>query len=323
MLDFTLAVCTYNGVNRLPAVLDSLQQQINTENIQWEVMVVDNNSCDRTPAVVKDYQAYWSLTNPLRYVTEPKQGLAFARNRAVAEARGNWVGFLDDDTVPLPNWVAAAAQFAQQHPEVGAYGGQIHGDFEVEPMAGFEKIAVFLAIVERGDQPYCYEPAKRMLPPGAGLIVRRQAWLDHAPTQPWLTGRSATSMMAGEDLEALAHIQNAGWEVWYSPTMEMYHKIPQQRLELDYLRRLAWGIGLCRHHLRMMRKPNWQVSLLTPLYLVNDLTKLLVHVLTTQLEPPVFRSVELRYRLATLLSPFYLLYKSIRFPAPAQNQLQK
>lgn len=315
MVDLTLAICTYNGAHRLPAVLDSLQQQTNTENIQWEIIVVDNNSCDRTPEVVKTYQACWPLSPPLRYVTEPKQGLAFARNRAVAEAAGNWVGFLDDDTVPRPNWVAAAAQFAQQHPEVGAYGGQIHGDFEVEPMAGFEKIAVFLAIVERGNQPYCYQPNKRMLPPGAGLVVRRQAWLKHAPAQPRLVGRSATSMMAGEDLEALAYIQNAGWEIWYNPAMEMTHKIPQHRLELDYLRRLAWGIGLCRHHLRMMRKPRWQVNLLTPLYLVNDFGKLLTHLLTTQLEPPIFRSVELRYRLATLLSPFYLLYQSIRPPA--------
>jgi glycosyltransferase involved in cell wall biosynthesis len=319
MLDFTLAICTYNGANRLPAVLGSVQQQIDADQIQWEVVVVDNNSCDRTPEVVKAYQSCWSLVTPLRYVTEPQQGLAFARNRAVAEAYGAWVAFLDDDTVPQPNWVAAAHQFAQQRPHIGAYGGQIHADFEVEPAAGIEKIAVFLAIVERGNQPYCYQPAKRMLPPGAGLVVRRQIWLDHAPSQPHLTGRTLTSMMAGEDLEVLAHIQKAGWEIWYNPIMELYHKIPQQRLELAYLQGLAWGIGLCRHHIRMVRTPKWQVNLLTPLYVINDLIRLLTHLLTSQSEPLVFRSVELRYRLATLLSPFYLLYQSVRPPAPVQK----
>jgi hypothetical protein len=43
------------------------------------------------------------------------------------------VGFLDDDNIPAPNWVAAAYAFAQEHPAAGAYGSRIHGDFEVTP----------------------------------------------------------------------------------------------------------------------------------------------------------------------------------------------
>lgn len=60
MLDFTVAIPTYNGANRLPLVLEKLRSQINTENISWEVIIVDNNSSDNTSKIVQDYQSRFS-----------------------------------------------------------------------------------------------------------------------------------------------------------------------------------------------------------------------------------------------------------------------
>lgn len=56
MVDFTVAIPTYNGAQRLPDVLEALKLQTGTESFIWEVLVVDNNSQDTTAEVVKAYQ---------------------------------------------------------------------------------------------------------------------------------------------------------------------------------------------------------------------------------------------------------------------------
>ena len=41
---------------------------------------------------------------PVRYIPEPRRGYGYARNRGLAEARGEFIYFLDDDCVPAPDW---------------------------------------------------------------------------------------------------------------------------------------------------------------------------------------------------------------------------
>lgn len=57
MIELTVAICTYNGAARLPQVLDRLVTQIDTQQFLWEIIVIDNNSRDRTADVVHQYQA--------------------------------------------------------------------------------------------------------------------------------------------------------------------------------------------------------------------------------------------------------------------------
>ena len=258
MINFSVAICTYNGELRLPEVLAQLRCQINIESLDWEIIVIDNNSTDNTAKVVQKYQLDWSCNYPLKYCFEQQQGLASARQRAILEAQGEFVAFLDDDNIPTSNWVAAAYNFGKNNPQAGAYGGQIHGDFEVKPSDKIKNVAsYYLALVQRGSKPHIYS-SRGVLPPGAGLVIRRQAWIENVPQNTFLKGRLGKSMLASEDLEVLLYIQKAGWEIWYNPEMLLYHKIPRQRLEREYLIPLVRGIGLARHHIRMIRLQVWQ-----------------------------------------------------------------
>ncbi len=63
------------------------------------MIVVDNNSTDITAEIVESYQPNWPQSVPLRYAFAPKQGAAFARQRAVEKAKGEFIGFLDDDNL--------------------------------------------------------------------------------------------------------------------------------------------------------------------------------------------------------------------------------
>lgn len=306
MVDFTVAIPTYNGANRLPEVLERLRSQVFPQPIYWEVIVVDNNSNDHTADVVSQYQKDFPC--PLHYCLETQQGAAFARKRAIQVALGEIIGFLDDDNIPALDWVAQAIAFAEQHPRAGAWGSQIHPDYEVPPPEGFHQLQPYLAIVERGSKPKLYDPKKLLLPPSAGLVIRRSIWLAAVPSDPILSGRVEGNMLTGEDLEAIAHIQRAGWEVWYNPAMEMHHKIPARRLELSYLLPFFRGIGLSRYVTRMVNVAPWLRPIATLLYAANDLRKLLLHLLTyrasawTDLVP----ACQLQLYLGSLQSPFFL-----------------
>ncbi|WP_427160623.1 hormogonium polysaccharide biosynthesis glycosyltransferase HpsE [Aliinostoc sp. HNIBRCY26] len=307
-LDFTVAIPTYNGEHRLPELLERLRNQINTENLSWEIIVVDNNSTDNTSKVVQAYQENWHCSYPLKYIFEDKQGAAYARKRAVIEARGQLIGFLDDDNYPIPTWVSAAYAFAQQHPQAGAYGSQIHPDWEVEPPENFERIAPFLAITERGNLPLRYEADKKLLPPSAGLVVRRQVWLDSVPEQPILTGRVVGNMLTGEDLEMLCYIQKSGWEIWYNPEMEIYHKIPGVRLTEEYLIPFFRGVGLSRHVTRMLNVNSTNKPIIFLAYMLNDLRKIIFHLIKYgyNLSKNLVINCERQLILSSMISPFYL-----------------
>lgn len=322
LVDFTVAIPTYNGAERLPAILERLRSQIGVAQLHWEIMVVDNNSQDATARLVAEFQATWPQPNQLKYCLEPRQGAAFARMRAVEEAKSEWVGLLDDDNLPAPNWVAAAYAFGDAHPQAGAYASQIHGEFEVEPPPNFERIAPFLGITERGSHPHLYEPAQLKLPPAAGLVVRQSAWCAVVPQQPMLRGRLGKSLVGGEDLEPLLYLHNAGWEIWYNPAMETYHQIPRWRLEKDYLIRLSQGVGLNSCCLRMINTPWWQRPAVLARTFFGSLRRIVLHFIRDQVTllkapaahsstPGLVTACELAFYWGYLWSPFYFLNTSV------------
>ncbi|MCF4970318.1 glycosyl transferase [Nostoc sp. CMAA1605] len=309
--DFTVAIPTYNGAKRLPALLERLSNQTDTHNLSWEVIVIDNNSNDDTEKVVRLYQDNWPYPHLLKYFFEPQQGAAYARKKAIQEAKSELIGFLDDDNYPNLNWVICAYNFAQKYPTAGAYGSQIHPDWEVEPPENFQRISAFLAITERGNLPLKYEPSKNLLPPSAGLVIRRQAWLDSVPDNPILTGRVTGNMLTSEDLEMLSYIQKSGWEIWYNPEMEIFHKIPSTRLKREYLIPFFRGIGLSRSVTRMVSVKSSIKPFALLAYLLNDTRKILLHILKyrSKVTTDLVTACEMQLFLSSLVSPFYIWTK--------------
>lgn len=309
-LNFSVVICTYNGETRLPDVLKCLMAQLGADGLAWEVIVVDNNSTDGTAQVVETFRQRWPQTVPLRYAFEPRQGAGYARQHAIHIARSPLVGFLDDDNNPSLVWVAAAHRFGQAHPQAGAYGSRIRGDFEINPPPNFERIGAMLALTERGDKSRIYDPKHKILPPSAGLVVRRQAWLTSVPEHLSLADKIG-DRAAGEDLEVVLHMQRHGWEIWYNPAMRMCHRIPGSRFKRDYLLRLFRGIGLSRHRTRMLSVAPWQRPLLTPVYLANDLRKIVRHLVMyrTAVVTDTVTACEMTLYLYSLVSPLYIMQR--------------
>ncbi|MBE9179228.1 glycosyltransferase [Oculatella sp. LEGE 06141] len=306
MIDFTVAIPTFNGEQRLPDVLECLRSQIDVDGLAWEILVIDNNSSDRTREIVQRYQA--NFPYPLRYCLEPEQGAAFARKRAIRTASSDLIGFLDDDNLPADRWVAAAVRFAHANPNAGAIGSRINGEFEVEPPQHFKRLLPYFAIIQRGTTPSLYKRSRKILPPSAGLVIRKQAWTNCVPEQTILNGRVTGNMLTGEDTEALAHMQRSPWEIWHNPNMTITHKIPQWRFERPYLMSFFRGIGLSRYATRMAStKPQYR-PLMRVVYMLNDLRKVAVHLAKYRrtIRTDLAAVCELELYLSSLISPFYL-----------------
>ncbi|MEH2259377.1 hormogonium polysaccharide biosynthesis glycosyltransferase HpsE [Nostoc sp.] len=308
-LDISVAIPAYNGATRLPKILDKLLAQTGVEQFSWEIIIVDNNSSDNTYEIIQNYQKIYNGNCHLRYFLEPEQGAAFARLRAVREAKGQLIAFLDDDNLPAPDWLSEAYTFGLEHPQAGAWSGQIHGSFEVKPPENFERIQAFLAIREHGSNPYLFDAGNLRLPPGAALVVRKQAWYESVPKVLILKGRLGKSMIGGEDLEPLLYLHKAGWQIWYNPTMHTYHQIPHWRLERDYLLTVARGCGFCIFQLRLINAKNWQKPIVFVKTILGNLRRVLQHLIQHrgQLKNNLIALFEIEFYLASMMSPLYYL----------------
>src|SRR5947208_5779127 len=95
----TVAIPTYNRADFLRQTLAGIATQQFPRD-HFEVLVIDNNSRDHTRAVVAEF----ATARPApRYIQESQQGLDYARNRAIAEARGDIIVFGDDDILVQPD----------------------------------------------------------------------------------------------------------------------------------------------------------------------------------------------------------------------------
>jgi glycosyltransferase involved in cell wall biosynthesis len=108
----TVCVCTYKRPELLAALLDSLAAQTFTYN-RFEVVVVDNDKEQTAQAVIDRFRD----THPqisLRYESEARQGISFARNRTVALANGDRLAFIDDDETASPCWLEELSRVLEE-----------------------------------------------------------------------------------------------------------------------------------------------------------------------------------------------------------------
>jgi glycosyltransferase involved in cell wall biosynthesis len=100
----SIVICTYNRADILAGAIESIVEQDFNPG-KYELLIIDNNSTDRTYAVVNEFKSRYGN---IRYLFEPEQGLSHARNRGWRESRGSYVGYIDDDCRASPGWLKVA-----------------------------------------------------------------------------------------------------------------------------------------------------------------------------------------------------------------------
>ncbi len=98
----TAIIVTYNRSRFLSDAIESVlaQTYFNKNLADWELLIIDDGSTDDTGLLVS---RYLQVVPDIRYYCEPHRGVSAARNRGLAEARGDFIAFLDSDDLWLPS----------------------------------------------------------------------------------------------------------------------------------------------------------------------------------------------------------------------------
>jgi GT2 family glycosyltransferase len=243
----SLAICTYNRAASLSRTLESLRAQAGIERLEWELLVVDNNSTDATREVVEAGAA--SL--PVRYVTEPRQGLSHARNRALDEFRGAVLLFTDDDVVLDGGWLRAYAAAIQRFPDASYLGGRVLPLWNGTRPAwlrdeGMALIAGVLVHYDLGGEDRLYT-ADDPPPFGASFGLRRElaASLGGFRADLGVVGRKPGR---SEETAYLAAAVDGGATGAYVGGALAWHEVDRRRLRAGHLFRhgVEKGVALAR-----------------------------------------------------------------------------
>ena len=108
-----VCICTYKRPASLRHLLRELSGQATDGLFTFSIVVADNDRLESAKAVASEFAE--DSTIPLRYVVEPEQNIARARNKAVASADGDFLAFIDDDEFPVKDWLLLLYKTCQEH----------------------------------------------------------------------------------------------------------------------------------------------------------------------------------------------------------------
>ena len=236
----TVVLCTYNRAAQLATALQVLVAQAGL--VDYEIVVVDNNSSDGTEAVVTAF-GHAPGGNRLRYVFEPRQGLSFARNRGVREARGSIVAFTDDDVRVEPDWIQQVDRAFAEHPAVAYIGGRVLPHWTRRPPRWLTRAHWSpLALQDYGAEPFVTSRDRAVCLVGANLAVRRFVFDKVGTFAPEL-GRIKDGIGSTEDHEFQLRVWRAGLRGRYEPSIVAVADVTPDRMDKAYHRRWHRGHG--------------------------------------------------------------------------------
>ncbi len=240
---YTVAIATYNRANSLYDTLTSLTSLQIPAVLAWELLLIDNNCTDRTKEVCDRFASEL----PMRYLSEPSQGLSHARNRALAEARGEVVVFTDDDVILSPGWLAAYAQAVDDFPDAAYFGGKIVPTWPAgKPRwvrdVNMPLLAGLFGSYDLGPERRLYSDTD-MHPYGANFALRRSLFERLGDFRTDL-GMRGNVPGRGEEAEYFKRAKERGFTGAYVPEAMCQHRVDPRHLTLSYLYRFGVQKGV-------------------------------------------------------------------------------
>lgn len=225
-MDVSVIVVNWNTKKLLSNCLDSVYKF--TKNINFEVIVIDNNSTDGSQAFIKK-------TFPKVKLIENKENLGFAKanNQGIEQAKGEYIFLLNSDTYLIENSLQKLVEFANTNKNLGIIGPLLlNEDKSIQQSAGFTpnlpQIILWATFVDDlpfgyllnpyhidNDQFYKKERKVGWLS-GAALLIPKKVIKITGPLD-------GNIFMYGEDVEWCYRIEKSGFDVIFSPQTKIVH----------------------------------------------------------------------------------------------------
>lgn len=240
----TVVTPTMNRPEPLRRALSSLIAQELPAGIAMDIVVVDNSADSNAREIVGEIAASAPCT--VRYVAEPRPGVATARNAGVAAAGGAFIAFLDDDEEASPGWLAAMLACARKSGAAACFGpieARAEHGAEIEPFAAY-----FSRGWSMPDQTdITYRAAD--LGTNNAMFARGALIACKGPFDESL------NRSGGEDSLLLQQVISRGGKFAWCAQGDVIEWVPQRRLDWAYVKRRKFLSGQIRTFVLGMLDP--------------------------------------------------------------------
>lgn len=232
----SIIICCYNSDWIISRTLEGIKNQVIPADLQWEVILVDNNCTDNTAIMAQNVMHDSNIDFSILLESNP--GLANARRRGIDAAKYTITLYCDDDNILCPEYVATLYDIMQSDSTVGAAGGKGIAEYTREPESEALNNPISYAVGSQmdGRKDWLF---------GAGLVLRTELVREIYHNQRmYLMGRKGSQLLSGDDSELVMSVCNRGYHI--HPTDEVYyiHVLKESRLTNEYYARLYEGLIL-------------------------------------------------------------------------------
>lgn len=123
--EISIILCTYNRAAYLNQCIDSV---INQTFLNWELLIVDDGSSDRTFEIANDYLKNF---NNIRYLKHQNKKLGYSKNAGIQASFGKYITFLDSDDSYKPNHLQSRLEYMQSNPDIDLIQGGFFSEEEI------------------------------------------------------------------------------------------------------------------------------------------------------------------------------------------------
>ena len=238
MNGISIIICCYNSASRLEKTIQhiALQKQV---SFSFEVVLVDNKSTDKTSSVAQELFSKYKIEK-YQIISEPKQGILYARKCGALNATHDLVLFCDDDNWLEENYLFNIALGFKTYPNAGILGSwsePVFNENQIIP-EWFDHVKECFAII---DKPFF--DRERYFVVTAGMTIRKKIAEAIFNEKFQFIGRKGNLLLSGEDNEICEKTIKLGYKVYQLRNLKFTHYLPPNRLTWDYVIRLYIGFG--------------------------------------------------------------------------------
>ncbi len=235
MTHITVCICTFKRAQLLSRLLHELTGQDTDGQFTYSIVVVDNDQLRSAEAVVSEFVK----NSPIlaRYCVESRQNIARARNKAVENAEGDFIAFIDDDEFPTRVWLLSLLKTLTEY-QVDGVLGPVKPHFDAEPPRW---------VIEGGFHDRPMDPTGTRLDWSkcrtGNVLLKRQLF---AQTEPPFR----PECLSGEDQDFFRRMIEKGHAFVWCNEAVAYEVVPPARWKRSFLvrRALFRGVFSVRNH---------------------------------------------------------------------------
>ncbi len=231
--EISVVICTYNRDKFIGQGLQSFVAQTLAPS-RYELIIVNNNCSDNTDSICQNFIKENPQIN-INYVIEGQQGLSFARNRGITEAKSPIITYVDDDAILSSNFIETILDFMQSKLQPDGCGGKVIPKYEIaEPKWMSSYLEGLVTKVDYGEQQGKFPPNR--YPAGCNMTYRKDLLEKVGGFDEKLKWRA-------DDKYIYLQIATLTKEIYYLPQAYVHHIIDSKRTSFPSFKKICIRTG--------------------------------------------------------------------------------